>query len=115
MVETVFTKEKLLTLIVNYVKELGGIITHEDLVKYKAVWRKPIEFDYKGYKITSMTLPASGGVCLAQILKSVEPYDFSKIEHNSTKYFTVTYRSRTQIVCRQSALFRRYRFCQCSY
>jgi len=33
-----------------------------------------------------MTLPASGGICLAQILKSIEPYDFSKIEHNSTKY-----------------------------
>ena len=81
-----FYKGKTADLIVNYVKELGGIITHEDLVKYKAVWRKPIEFDYKGYKITSMTLPASGGVCLAQILKSVEPYDFSKIEHNSTKY-----------------------------
>jgi gamma-glutamyltranspeptidase/glutathione hydrolase len=33
-----------------------------------------------------MTLPASGGICLAQILKSIEPYDLSKIEHNSTKY-----------------------------
>ncbi len=81
-----FYKGKTADLIVNYVKELGGIITHEDLEKYKAIWRKPIVFDYKGYKITSMTLPASGGICLAQILKSIEPYDFSKIEHNSTKY-----------------------------
>jgi len=81
-----FYKGKTADLIVNYVKELGGIITHEDLEKYKAIWRKPIVFDYKGYKITSMTLPASGGICLAQILKSTEPYDFSKIEHNSTKY-----------------------------
>ncbi|WP_438978225.1 gamma-glutamyltransferase family protein, partial [Polaribacter sp.] len=37
-------------------------------------------------QITSMTLPASGGICLAQILKSIEPFDISKIEHNSTKY-----------------------------
>lgn len=81
-----FYKGKTADLIVEYQKELGGIITHEDLEKYKAVWRTPIVFDYKGYKITSMTLPASGGICLAQILKSVEPYDFSKIEHNSTKY-----------------------------
>jgi len=81
-----FYKGKTADLIVNYVKELGGIITHEDLEKYKAIWRKPIEFDYKGYKIISMTLPASGGICLAQILKSIEPYDLSKIEHNSTKY-----------------------------
>tara|TARA_B100000768_G_C11219709_1_gene349928 strand:- start:295 stop:1176 length:882 start_codon:yes stop_codon:yes gene_type:complete len=33
-----------------------------------------------------MTLPASGGICLAQILKSVEPFELSKIKHNSTKY-----------------------------
>lgn len=81
-----FYKGKTADLIVDYQKELGGIITHKDLEKYQAVWRKPIVFDYKGYKITSMTMPASGGICLAQILKSVEPYDFSKIDHNSTKY-----------------------------
>ena len=33
-----------------------------------------------------MTLPASGGICLAQILKSIEPFDLSEIEHNSVKY-----------------------------
>ena len=81
-----FYKGKTADLIVDYQKELGGIISHEDLEKYQAIWRKPIVFDYKGYKITSMTMPASGGICLAQILKSVEPYDFSKIDHNSTKY-----------------------------
>ena len=81
-----FYKGKTADLLVNYVTELGGIITYQDLEKYTAVWRKPIEFSYKGYNITSMTLPASGGICLAQILKSVEAYDLSKIEHNSTKY-----------------------------
>lgn len=81
-----FYKGKTAQLLVDYIKELGGIITLKDLEKYTAVWRKPIEFDYKGHKITSMTLPASGGICLAQILKSIEPYDLSKLEHNSTKY-----------------------------
>lgn len=81
-----FYKGKTAELLVNYVTELGGIITYEDLQKYQAIWRKPIEFSYKGYNIISMTLPASGGICLAQILKSIEPFDLSKIEHNSTKY-----------------------------
>ncbi|MDP5093386.1 MAG: gamma-glutamyltransferase, partial [Polaribacter sp.] len=58
----------------------------EDLEKYQAIWRKPIEFSYKGYNITSMTLPASGGICLAQILKSIEPFDLDSIKHNSTQY-----------------------------
>lgn len=81
-----FYKGKTADLLVNYVKELGGIITHQDLEKYKAVWRKPIEFKYKNYNITSMTLPASGGICLAQILKSIEPFDLSNIKQNSIKY-----------------------------
>lgn len=81
-----FYKGKTADLLVNYVTELGGIITHQDLEKYQAVWRKPIEFSYKDYNITSMTLPASGGICLAQILKAIEPYDLSKIDHNSTAY-----------------------------
>ena len=81
-----FYEGKTADLLVNYTTELGGIITHEDLKKYKAIWRKPIEFRYKDYNITSMTLPASGGICLAQILKSIEPFEVSKLEHNSTKY-----------------------------
>lgn len=81
-----FYKGKTANLFVDYVKELGGIITHKDLQKYQAVWRKPINFSYKDYQITSMTLPASGGICLAQILKSIEPFDLSSIKHNSVKY-----------------------------
>jgi len=81
-----FYKGKTAKLFVDYVQELGGIISLEDLAKYKAVWRKPIEFNYKNHKVISMTLPASGGICLAQILKSIEPFDLSKIKHNSTEY-----------------------------
>ena len=36
-----FYKGKTADLIVDYQKELGGIITHQDLEKYKAIWRKP--------------------------------------------------------------------------
>ena len=81
-----FYKGKTADLLVNYVTELGGIISHEDLEKYEAIWREPISFKYKDYTINTMTLPSSGGICLAQILKSIEPYNLSEIEHNSTKY-----------------------------
>jgi gamma-glutamyltranspeptidase/glutathione hydrolase len=81
-----FYKGETANFLVNYITELGGIITHEDLEKYQAVWRNPITFTYKNHTITTMPLPSSGGICLAQILKSIEPYDVSKYEHNSTKY-----------------------------
>lgn len=69
-----------------YLKELGGIISLEDLNKYEAKWRKPIQFSYKDLTITSMTLPSSGGICMAQILKSIEPYDIAQYAHNSENY-----------------------------
>jgi gamma-glutamyltranspeptidase / glutathione hydrolase len=81
-----FYKGKTADLLVNYITELGGIITHEDLEKYTAIWRNPITFQYKDYQITSMTLPASGGICLAQILKLIEPFNLDTIKQNSTQY-----------------------------
>lgn len=61
-------------LIVAEMKAGGGIITHEDLKNYEAVWRKPVTFEYDDYTISSMPPPSSGGICLAQILGMIEPF-----------------------------------------
>ncbi len=71
--------------LVRRVREAGGIITHEDLLKYKPVWRKPLNFKYKNLNIFSMGPPSSGGVCLGQILKMIEPYNIGQYYHNSEK------------------------------
>jgi len=81
-----FYNGKTATMLVDYVHKLGGIITKEDLAKYQAKWRKPITFTYDNNKIISMSPPSSGGICIAQILKSIEPYDIEQYKHNSTKY-----------------------------
>lgn len=81
-----FYKGKTAEILVNHLQENGGIITLEDLAKYEAKWRDPIIFDYKDLRIISMTLPSSGSICLAQILKSVESFNVSELEHNSAKY-----------------------------
>jgi len=81
-----FYKGKTADLIVNYVKKLGGIITHKDLENYQAIWRKPIEFTYKDLKVISMSPPSSGGICDAQIFKAIEPFNVAKLGHNSVKY-----------------------------
>lgn len=62
-------------LIVAEMQRGNGIITHEDLKNYQAVWRKPITFEYDDYTISSMPPPSSGGICLASILGMIEPYD----------------------------------------
>ncbi|MDP5201929.1 gamma-glutamyltransferase [Flavobacterium sp. DG2-3] len=78
-----FYKGETAKILVHYLKEKGGIITLQDLSKYEAKWRKPLQFTYKDLKITSMAPPSSGGICLAQILKMLEPYDLAKMGHNS--------------------------------
>ncbi|MBX2916737.1 MAG: gamma-glutamyltransferase [Cyclobacteriaceae bacterium] len=60
-----------------------GLITLEDLKNYEAAWREPIVANYKDYKIISMPPSSSGGVCLVQLLKSVEPYPIKQWGHNS--------------------------------
>ncbi|MCM0667769.1 gamma-glutamyltransferase [Flavobacterium tyrosinilyticum] len=78
-----FYKGETAKILVDYLQKKGGIITMQDLAKYEAKWRKPLEFTYKDLKIISMSPPSSGGICLAQILKMLEPYDLAKMGHNS--------------------------------
>ncbi|AMM52690.1 gamma-glutamyltranspeptidase [Rufibacter sp. DG15C] len=62
-------------LIVQEMKKSGGIMTHQDLQEYRAIWRTPVQGKYKEYKIISMPPPSSGGIALLQLLQMVEPYD----------------------------------------
>ena len=63
-----------------------GLITHEDLNRYSAVWREAIETSFKGHKVITMPLPSSGGVSLVQLLKGAEQIDMAQWDHNSTSH-----------------------------
>ena len=84
-----FYKGKTAQILVDYIQKNGGIITLKDLASYEAKWRKPLQFNYKELKITSMSPPSSGGICLAQIMKMIAPYDLSKMGHNSEQAIQV--------------------------
>lgn len=75
--------------LVKYLSAKGGIITLKDLEQYKAVWRKPVTFTFRGMRVISMAPPSSGGMCLGQILKMIEPYDLKQYGHNSLKTIQV--------------------------
>jgi gamma-glutamyltranspeptidase/glutathione hydrolase len=51
----------------------------EDLKNYKAVWRKPVVFDYKGHEIISMPPPSSGGIMLHQMLAMLSRFPLDKM------------------------------------
>ena len=84
-----FYKGKTSKKLAKFIQNNGGIITEEDLGKYEAKWRTPITFTYDNLKITSMSPPSSGGVCLAQIMNGIEPYDLQAYGHNSVKAMQV--------------------------
>jgi gamma-glutamyltranspeptidase / glutathione hydrolase len=53
----------------------GGLISHEDLAGYRAIWREPIVLTYRRHTIYSMPPASSGGVTLGEILNIMEGYD----------------------------------------
>lgn len=71
--------------LIAFLNKKDGNMTLDDLKKYQAKWRTPITFQYKDLKITSMSPPSSGGICLNQIMKMIEPYPISQMGHNSLK------------------------------
>lgn len=70
-------------LIVEEMKRGGGLVNESDLKNYKAKWRQPHSFTYKGHTIVSMGLPSSGGIMLHQMLKMIEDKPLSSYPHLS--------------------------------
>ena len=75
--------------IVAKVSATGGIITHDDLKNYQAIWRDPLRFSYKDLSLISMAPPSSGGVCLAQMMGMIEAHDIKQYGHNSPEAMQV--------------------------
>ncbi len=66
----------------------GGLITHEDLAAYRAVWREPLRTDWRGYELVTAPPPSSGGFAVIQLLKMKDylAHLFEGLPHNSPGY-----------------------------
>jgi len=63
--------------IVAEMKRGGGLITKDDLAKYKPLERKPIHGTYRGYDVYGMAPPSSGGTMLVEMLNTLENFDLT--------------------------------------
>jgi gamma-glutamyltranspeptidase/glutathione hydrolase len=65
-----------------------GLITKQDLIQYKAVWRQPLSADWNGYRVITAPPPSSGGIGLIQMLKMRADLKqaFDGLELNSAPY-----------------------------
>lgn len=80
-----FYKGETAKILAKFTQDNGGILSEQDLESYQPKWRKPIMFKYDDLKIISMGPPSSGGICLAQIMKMIEPYNLDTFGHNTLK------------------------------
>lgn len=86
-----FYKGEVAKHIVDFMQQNGGLITYEDLLAYKAVWRKPLHLNWQGFELVTAPPPSSGGVAVAQWIGMLEAYDATHDlpAQNSTEYIHV--------------------------
>ncbi|HBK45728.1 MAG TPA: gamma-glutamyltransferase [Xanthomonadaceae bacterium] len=82
------------------VKQAGGKWTAAELAGYRVKQREPIRFDYRGWKLTTVPPPSSGGIALAEMLQILEGYDLKALDPVQRTHLVVesmrrAYRDRT--------------------
>ena len=70
-------------LLVEEMQRGGGMISLDDLKKYKAVVRDAMVFDYKGYTVLGMPMPSSGGLLMEQMMKMIADRNIAKMGFHS--------------------------------
>ena len=55
-------------------KRTGGLITKQDLARYRPIWREPIRGTYRGYTYFAVPPSSSGGTTVTEILNILEAY-----------------------------------------
>ncbi len=97
-----FYRGRTADLIVAEMRRGHGIITHEDLEGYRAVWRSPVQFTYRGWKIISMPPASSGGVTMAEMFNMLEgwrrlpPFGSAQLLHVETEVMRRAFTDRNR-------------------
>lgn len=71
-------------------KEQGGLITMEDLAKWKPIEEQPLAVNYKGIDVYKLQQWTQGPMML-QALNILENFDLKTMGYNSTKYIHTLY------------------------
>ncbi|HSJ05169.1 MAG TPA: gamma-glutamyltransferase [Longimicrobiales bacterium] len=77
-------------LIVAEMERGGGIISHEDLRRYRAAWREPVTFSYRGRRVISMPPSSSGGTTLAIMANVMEGFPARRLGWQSDTLMHLT-------------------------
>ncbi|HXX68256.1 MAG TPA: gamma-glutamyltransferase [Polyangiaceae bacterium] len=67
-------------------KQSGGFVTAADLLAYRAKWRTPLEYQYRGRHIVGMPPPSSGGVTMALIANLLSAWNLRALGWHSAEH-----------------------------
>jgi gamma-glutamyltranspeptidase/glutathione hydrolase len=81
-----FYEGDIATSIAREMERLGGLITVDDLKKYRPKWREPFIFRVGDYEFITHPLPSSGGIVLDQILNLVDLKALQSAGYGSAAY-----------------------------
>jgi gamma-glutamyltranspeptidase/glutathione hydrolase len=73
-------------------QEQGGLITMDDLAKWKPVEEEPLHINYKGIEVYKLQQWTQGPVLL-QSLNILENFDLTTMGYNSTRYIHTLYQA----------------------
>ena len=90
-----FTSGRYAERIASYLEERGGLVTREDLARYRVVIRDPIAVRYRGHRILTNPQPSSGGSLIAHTLALLDGLDLTSLTPEAME---ATDRSRDAIV-----------------
>lgn len=98
-----FYRGKVAQQLVEGVRAAGGLWTADDLASYQVVVRNPVVASYRGMKLTSATLPSSGGLVMAIALHILSTFDLTKLDEITHTHVLVeamrrAYRDRAEFM-----------------
>jgi len=76
-------------LLVEGVREAGGIWSYDDLASYRVIERDPVISTYRGMRIVSAPLPSSGGITIAQIFNFLYGYNLARMSEAQQNHLLI--------------------------
>ncbi len=90
--------------IAHAVRSRGGLLSEEDLARYRVRERAPLEGHYRGHRVLTMPLPSAGGAILLGLLGALEPEDPRAGGYRPERFLHVMIEAEKRLYARRGAL-----------
>ncbi len=87
------------------VRARGGVLTADDLARYRVRERAPLEGRYRGHRILTMPPPSAGGAFLLGLLGALEPEDPRAGGYRPERFLHVMIEAEKRLFARRAAVF----------